>query len=184
MTRKKENKTQYAILGILSLRPMSGYDIKKFIEGSIVHFWRSSYGQIYPTLKHLEAEKLVEKRVEENPGKPNRHVYSLSDAGKAALHHWLAKPIEFTVPRNELLLKLFFGRCLPEHLNREHLHRFRTHQEELLQTYSEIEQYLKSDRAQHPDLPYWLITLSYGQHKAKALAAWCEESLARLDGLS
>ena len=46
--------TEEALLGLLSLKPMSGYEIKQMIEGSIGYFWRESFGQIYPTLKRLE----------------------------------------------------------------------------------------------------------------------------------
>ncbi|MDH3629255.1 MAG: PadR family transcriptional regulator, partial [Acidobacteriota bacterium] len=44
------SSSRYAVLGILTLEPMSGYDIKKFIETSVAHFWRESYGNIYPLL--------------------------------------------------------------------------------------------------------------------------------------
>jgi hypothetical protein len=40
--------SRYALLGMLSLGPGSGYDLKKRIEGSLAHFWSESYGQIYP----------------------------------------------------------------------------------------------------------------------------------------
>lgn len=38
----KEHKSRYAVLGMLSLGPMSGYDIKKVIEESINNFWQES----------------------------------------------------------------------------------------------------------------------------------------------
>jgi PadR family transcriptional regulator, regulatory protein AphA len=53
--------SKYAILGMLSLRPMSGYDTRKTVQESIRFFWSESYGQIYPALKRLEAQKLVER---------------------------------------------------------------------------------------------------------------------------
>ena len=57
--------SRYALLGMLSIRPMSGYDIKKLIEASISNFWTESYGQIYPILKTLVAEKLVTRTTAE-----------------------------------------------------------------------------------------------------------------------
>ena len=47
----KENRSKYAVLGMLATGPKSGYDIKQTIETSIGHFWNESYGQIYPILK-------------------------------------------------------------------------------------------------------------------------------------
>ena len=51
----KENKTKYAILGLLSLAPMSGYDIKIITDNSIGHFWNENFGHIYPVLGRMEA---------------------------------------------------------------------------------------------------------------------------------
>ena len=49
----KENKSRYALLGMLSLQPMSGYDLKKFTEESTANFWQENYAQIYPILRQL-----------------------------------------------------------------------------------------------------------------------------------
>ncbi|UCB53625.1 MAG: PadR family transcriptional regulator, partial [Candidatus Zixiibacteriota bacterium] len=46
----RANKTEFAVLGLLSLSPMSGYDMKAFISQSIGYFWQESYGQLYPAL--------------------------------------------------------------------------------------------------------------------------------------
>ena len=44
----------WAVLGLIALKPRSGYDVKRIIDTSIRHFWAASYGQIYPELKRLE----------------------------------------------------------------------------------------------------------------------------------
>ena len=55
----KHNQTTYVILGILAIHPhQSGYEIRKTIQQSVGFFW-VSFGQIYPTLKRLNAEKLI-----------------------------------------------------------------------------------------------------------------------------
>ena len=60
----KENKSKYALLGILSMCPGSGYDIKKLMEQSTSNFWSESYGQIYPILKQLVAADLATRHTE------------------------------------------------------------------------------------------------------------------------
>ncbi len=50
----RENKTKYALLGLLNVCPGSGYDIKKLMEQSTSNFWNESYGQIYPILKDVD----------------------------------------------------------------------------------------------------------------------------------
>ena len=98
---------------MLSIAPMSGYDIKKEVETSISNFWTESYGQIYPVLKKLIAEKFVTKSVEREPGKPDRHVYALTAKGRKELRRWLLEGSAPKVQRNEFLLKLFFGEEIP-----------------------------------------------------------------------
>lgn len=179
----RSNTSRYAILGVLSLCPMSGYDVKKLIERSIAHFWSESYGQIYPVLNQLAAHGLAERRSEKQPGKPDRHVYSLTAKGRAELRRWLALPARREPVRSELLLKLFLGGAGPVAESVTQVRHFQTRQRELLDTYTRIEQQLRKDMKGHPQLPYSLITLHYGQRRCRALLGWCEESLGTLERL-
>src|SRR6266446_5836030 len=89
-----QRSVAHSLLGILSLRAMSGYDIRKFVRENIGYIWKESYGQIYPMLKRMAAEGLVDVRVERNSGKPDRQVYSLTRAGHSELERWLGRPPE------------------------------------------------------------------------------------------
>ena len=176
----REAKSKYVILGMLSIRPMSGYDIKKGIEESISNFWTESYGQIYPMLKSLVAQKLVTKTVERGSGKPDRHVYALTEQGRRELRRWLTEGVVPKVERNELLLKLFFGEEVETAANIELVEQYREHQRQLLEKYKVIEKEIKARYADDSNLPYWLTTVSYGQHVTQALLRWCEETLTKL----
>jgi PadR family transcriptional regulator AphA len=173
--------SEYAILGMLSLRPMSGYDIRKTVQQSIQHFWSESYGQIYPALKRLEAQKLVERARGTQKGRAGRLVYALARAGRRELQAWLTRPPQMQPFRNALLLKLFFGRLVPRESCQEHLRHFRQRQEDFLRMYRQVERWLHTEHARHPDLPFWLMTLSYGVHQARALRNWCDETLEALE---
>jgi PadR family transcriptional regulator, regulatory protein AphA len=70
--------------------------------------------------------------------------------------------VEHIVERNELLLKLFFGRQNTITDNIGHVKQFRTLQEQLLRKYQGIEEYLKAACAENADLCYSLITVRYG----------------------
>ena len=63
------NKTRFAVLGLLSIRPMSGYDLKHTIEASTRNFWNESYGQIYPALRALADAGLVMRQPEPKSAK-------------------------------------------------------------------------------------------------------------------
>ena len=180
----RETKSKYAILGMLSISPMSGYDIKKRIEESISNFWTESYGQIYPILKSLVAEKLVTKTVEKGSGKPDRHVYALTERGRRELQRWLAEDVTPKEERNEILLKMFFGEEVPFDTNISHLEQYRELQRGLLERYKAIEKEIKAEYADNSNLPYWLLTVRYGQHVSQALLDWCDESLAKLNKMA
>jgi DNA-binding PadR family transcriptional regulator len=175
--------TPNALLGLLSLEPMSGYDIRQMISRSIGYFWSESYGQIYPGLKRLAAEGLVVKKTERGKGSPDRHVYSLTAAGREQLRSWLKLPAAREVPRDELLLKLFFGAHAPVNVSRSHVQAYLELQEERVQTYAAIRKKLCKEKANDPQLPFCLIALSRGRHASEAAVRWCRETLKELDRL-
>jgi len=176
----KEVKSKYAILGMLSIRPMSGYDIKKQVEETISNFWTESYGQIYPVLGKLIAEKSVTKTIEKGAGKPDRHVYALTERGRKELRRWLLEGATPKVVRNEFLLKLFFGEEISVNANVAHIEEFRELQRGLLQKYKAIEKGITSEHADNANAPYWLMTVRYGEHVSRALVQWCDKSLVEL----
>ena len=55
----RQSKTELAVLGALSVQPMSGYAVRAAITETLGHFWSESFGQIYPTLARLESDALV-----------------------------------------------------------------------------------------------------------------------------
>lgn len=102
-------RADFAILGWLSVEPMSGYDLKKKIEGSIAMFWNEGFSSIYPTLRRLSERGLI---VESQPAPgdhPSRRVWQATEAGIEELTAWLAEPFAVTHTRNECALKVFSG---------------------------------------------------------------------------
>ena len=171
-------------MGFLTWGPMSGYDIKQAVDASIGHFWNESYGQIYPILKRLAASGLVAADEPRASGGRPSEAYRLTEEGRLELSDWLVQPAEPEPRRNELLLKLFFGRSNPPEVNIHHVERRREQAAARLETYGAIKQDIRHHHGQHPDLPYWLMTLSYGEHALRAQVAWCDETLCNLNGLA
>ena len=180
----RRSRTEQAILGFLTWHPMSGYDIKKVIEVSIGNFWRESYGQIYPVLKRLAGAGLVEPDEVRSDGARPSQAYRLTPDGLAALREWQKQRALPEPPRNELLLKLFFGRTNTADVNIGHIERYRADATARLDSYDAIERDLRQAHRDAPDLPYWLMTLSHGKHVERALIAWCDDSLNELSGHS
>jgi DNA-binding PadR family transcriptional regulator len=175
--------TPYAILGLLSIEPMSGYDIRQHLRESLSSFWSESYGQIYPALKRLETDRLIAPVKQATRAARRRRTYTITRLGLAELRAWLAEPPMPQPPRSELMLKLFFGRLAAPGVTTGHLRRLRIQQERFAATLKEIERQLRVERRGHPDLPYWLLVLGAGVERTEGLIRWSDDALAVLKSM-
>ncbi len=172
----KSNKTQYAVLGALSIEPMSGYEIKKMMAESTNYFWTESNGQLYPTLAQLAKAKLVTIHTEKVGAKP-KNIYSITNAGKKKLQQWLLEDPEYYPGRDELLLKLFYGDNNPPTVSIDHIEKHYQRCKRMLSLYQGIEKKLTEmvKLKKHP--VYYLITVKAGVKAARAEIAWSKEAI-------
>ena len=110
--------------------------------------------------------------------------YRITPLGCARLQGWLPVPARPQVPRNELLLKLFFGEHAQQDAMRKQIERTRAGYVADLKRYRFIAAEMRKEHGHLAGFPYWMMTLRYGQMEAKAMVAWADESLAALDGLA
>lgn len=177
----KKNKSRYAVMGLLSMEPMSGYDIKKRFEGIASNFWKESYGQIYPILKRLNKEGLATRSIEKQVGKPDRHIYELTEQGHKELKTWLLEPVERHVGRHEILLKLFFGPIVSLENNIEQIKHFQENHINELAHLQSVKSKIESENGGTPHLPYWMMTVRFGELVNDALLKWSDEVLAAME---
>ncbi len=104
---------RHSILGLLSIQPMSGYDLKKVIDESVGHFWTADQSQIYRTLAALVDEGLASRRTVVQEDRPNLYLHSATDQGLAELDRWLAAPLQAQPTREPFLARLFFAPRMP-----------------------------------------------------------------------
>ena len=104
---------QYAILGFLSLRPMSGYDLKKQFQDSLSVHWSGNNNQIYRTLVDLYDEGFVTREVVEQENYPDRKVYAITEIGRSALLRWVLSDPEAPEQKNNFLIQLTWADRLP-----------------------------------------------------------------------
>lgn len=104
---------QHAILGFLSWRPLTGYDLKKLFADSEFFYWSGNSNQIYRTLVQLHKEGLVTRKVEHQENYPDRKVYTLTDEGRAVLRAWAASAPELPELRHAFLVQLAWADLLP-----------------------------------------------------------------------
>jgi DNA-binding PadR family transcriptional regulator len=164
----------HVILGALSLGPKSGYEIKQLVDKTTRFFWAASYGQIYPELKRLEAQGLIEGAESANGGR-RRVVFALTAAGRNALRAWLLEPDAGYELRDEGLMKLFFADALSPADRLELLRRFRAERQDVLDRLREIERAVGSER-----IGTRALVLEYGIGHHEWIVAWCDEIERRL----
>ncbi|MFN8413385.1 MAG: PadR family transcriptional regulator [Anaerolineales bacterium] len=100
----------HAILGFLEYQPMSGYDLKKFFDQSITHFWSATQKS------HLQGVgRVLKKKASSNQksfnkkGKPNRKQYQITNEGRGELRRWVSTPLPLEVTREAWLIQVFFA---------------------------------------------------------------------------
>jgi DNA-binding PadR family transcriptional regulator len=180
----KNNRTAYVILGGLSIQSnLSGYELHKAIEENFGSFWGESYGQIYPTLRRLVAEGLIEASKPTSAPRKRRQEYSLTDAGRACLREWLAQPFQNDPPRNEFMLKLFFGHEAASGVALMHVREVQRRNRQMLATLEGIETMAKENPTENPNKPYWMLTLGLGLALTRAALDWGESALEQLSAM-
>ncbi len=105
---------QYAILGLLSWRPFSGYDLKKVFADSTVIYWSGNNNQIYTALVQLHTEGLVTQEIQVQESLPARKIYNLTEKGRAALKQWVLSTPELPELRNTFLIQLTWADLLDD----------------------------------------------------------------------
>jgi len=95
----------HAILGLLSERPMSGFDLlgEFDVERSGV-VWPAPQNEVYRVLARLKAEGLIAEKAK---GARGRRTYAITKAGRAALAEWIEAPSDYTL-RYDPILKAGF----------------------------------------------------------------------------
>lgn len=164
----RSSQTDMAVLGALSIEPMTGYAVREMISTVLGHFWSESFGQIYPALKALEQDGLVER------GKR----FAITAAGESRLRELLRQPIHDIPPRNGLMIRIFFGRTLGAQACRELIEQTRADAESRL---AEYERLLAENATESgPDTVFIRMTLLAGKGTAEAAIAWADECLVLL----
>ena len=171
------------MLGVLAYGPATGYEIRKLLSETTSHFWKESYGQIYPALEQLRDEGLIEETAHETSGRETRR-FAILPAGEAALREWIRGPeIQLKPGRNELLLKLFFARSTDAPYLVSQVESYHRMIVELRETYRGFTAETDSDDIPHDAQALIGTTIDYGIAAAEMQMQWCERTLTMLRGL-
>ena len=175
------SRTRYVLLGLLVIRPRTGYELQKAIEKTVGHFWSEGYGRIYPELTKMQKEELLSCQESTESGRLKK-MYSITDKGEERLKMWLARSAVQQVPRNEFLLKIFLGKQTGTETLLRHLERYLEEQKIRLEklslvlktTEEESNAYLKAD------FGFWRMTIKYSFLETKSHIKWAESCLGEI----
>jgi DNA-binding PadR family transcriptional regulator len=96
---------RYALLALLSSRAMTGYDVSKHFGQSVAHVWHAPDSQIYPELRRMSVEGLLEVQTVKWGARGEKKEYHVTDAGFEAFRAWINTPIEARRQRDPAFLK-------------------------------------------------------------------------------
>ena len=110
--------TTYVVLGLVSIRPMTGYELAGYADRSIGNFFPLTRSHIYSELDRLGRLGLLEATEIAQENAPTKRVYEITPDGSDELRHWLEDAVlKEERSRSLFLVRIFFGdRTSPEHL--------------------------------------------------------------------
>jgi DNA-binding PadR family transcriptional regulator len=166
---------RYFILGLLAQQPMSGYDIRRFLQSLGWLLGSPSYGAIYPALHALANDGLVLVDVMSRPDKPLRKIYTITQPGRQALEEWVARPVEAGVKLKSFIMQLILAGDFAQPALVAHLQQRR---ETVQSHHSTLEQTIQDlgDRANAGQR----LALEYGLATSAAEVEWLDDTLARV----
>jgi len=171
-----KNKSMYAILGILDITPSTGYDIKKYSDKVLSSFWNENYGHIYPTLKKMLEDEMIELDLQEKSDKSIR--YRITEKGKREFESWLQEETAYQSLRSEFMLKLLFSSSQPKVNVIQMLENYREPQKKNIEKYYKMLENLEQDKEVSSErFCYVKAVLRRGIITAEATIQWCEETL-------
>lgn len=166
---------KYVILGFLTYKELTGYDIKQIMLQSTSNFMNASFGSIYPALDKLERDGFINSSKAVENGKYKK-VYSINESGRKAFDKWLEEPIDFMKSYEDILAKIFFYGRLPKEKASELI-------EQLIESINgKIEGLKKLQREIECMAGYFeLSTLHFGLDHLKFMADWYGKLLEDLN---
>lgn len=105
---------KFAILGILSWKCSTGYELKKIFEESSILYWSGNNNQIYKALIKLQDEELVTSEVIHQDSSPSKKIYTITKAGIAELKEWVMSSPEAPEFKKPFLVQLAWSDMLSD----------------------------------------------------------------------
>jgi DNA-binding PadR family transcriptional regulator len=170
------------ILGLLSKKSLTVYDIKIAMDKSISNFYSNSFGSINPAIKKLEKQQLIScsESIEKSRLKK---TYTITKLGTENYNHWISQPINQGRIKDEVLIRIFFmgdsSKKEQKSLLNDYLDILNDSKIELEQTKEEIERMNLSEK-NRDTIKFQLLTLQFGIDYLVFKQKWFQSLLSSL----
>jgi DNA-binding PadR family transcriptional regulator len=177
---------QYAILGLLSYKSMTGYDLKKMFDESVNNFWAASLSQIYRELGVLESKNYLTSVIQHQDDRPDKRVYSITETGRISFKNWITNfPEKLSKEkRDEFTLRIFFGSNLSCEELIVQFQRFIDEKKRSMDEIAKINEIAKKYSVEmnlkSSEEIYWKFVLKRARLTLEALIKWANECIEDL----
>jgi PadR family transcriptional regulator AphA len=175
--------TEAAILGLLGLGELSGYDLSRNVETGIGMFWSPAQSGIYAVLPRLVDKGCATARTVAQKRRPDKQVYRITDQGREALRRWIESgPPEPDPAYNPFLLRVYFGAETTPEVVSGHVEARKREAEERIALLNELKPALGVTGTAASE-PYRRFVLDWGLEYYEAVIRWADATLAQLSDL-
>lgn len=188
---------RHALLAILAAKPMTGYDLVKYFDGTVAYLWSAPTSQIYPQLRTMERDGLLDVEIMPRGERAKKRVYAINDAGRAELRKWSTELAAHQPERDVYRLRAAHFEFATYEAARRQLREHLNHYTKALQDWQHMVGDVEARRvpllrqrlAQRPEPEHEAIVafrrFAFRGEVAKAEAeiAWAEEGLTLIDDL-
>jgi DNA-binding PadR family transcriptional regulator len=188
---------RHALLAILTAKPMTGYDLVKYFDGTVAYVWSAPHSQIYPELRRMERDGLLDVEVVPRGERAEKRVYVINEAGRAELQGWSTELAAYQPERDVYRLRAahfeFSSYDAARRQLREHLNHYTKALHDWQQMVSDVEalrvpllqqRLLQRPEPEHePIVAFKRFAFRGEVAQAETEIAWAEEGLALLDDM-
>ncbi len=188
---------RFALLALLSSRPMTGYDLAKHFSQSVAHVWHAPDSQIYPELNRMEHDGLLESVPVRWGPNGTKKEYHVTDAGLTAFREWIDAPLSIRRQRDPAYLKAAYLEWADADAARSQLRQHHAYWSQHLALLEHTRETLLDHT--HPTLAHRLAKFPVEEHErivrykvfaydglidqARTEVTWAERGLALVDEL-
>lgn len=189
---------RYALLALLRVGPLSGYELQKLFSESVGHVWHAPDSQIYPELKRMEADGLIRGEEQTRGERGRRRIYHVTARGSEDFFSWIETPLEYSRVRDPAHLRAAYLESASDESARDFLSAHARQHTELLQRWRDEIARIRS--GEHPMVTRRLAAIPESERaravefkvfayeglaeRAEAEIRWAQHGLALLERLT